>query len=302
MTKKSTYLILLALTIVLGTFLYYKFCCCCCCNPNKDVEKTSMVKQELVNQSFMIEDSTFKYKCFDNFIFINNKSDVILPISDSLSMGIENIKNYLNTNKNKNIKITGYAKESEKNESMYPNLGYARAISLKNLFITKGFDASRFEIDGIIENDLKMKGDTLIGPNLFKIFNTKSLSTTTQQDWVSLKTTLNANPLVLCFETGQTNVNLTTEEREKVAAITKYLDNVSGSTLQVEGHTDNVGSRTINVNLGLKRANFIKEYLVKNGIDASRITTTSKGPDVPVSSNETEVGKAKNRRSIITIN
>jgi OOP family OmpA-OmpF porin len=301
MTKKSTYLILLALTIILGTFLYYKFCCCCC-NPNKDVEKTSMVKQEIVNQSFMIEDSTFKYNCEDNFNFINNKSDVILPISDSLSMGIENIKNYLNTNKNKKIKISGYAKESEKNESMYPNLGYARAISLKNLFITKGFDASRFEIDGIVKKDLIMKGDTLIGANLFKIFNTKNSTTTKQEDWGALKTSLNANPLVLCFETGQTNVNLTTEEREKVTAITKYLDNVSGSSLQVEGHTDNVGSRTINVNLGLKRANFIKEYLVKNGIDASRITTTSKGPDQPVSSNETLAGKAKNRRSIITIN
>lgn len=300
MTKKSIYLILLALTIILGTFLYYKLCCCCC-NQEKDVEKISTENQNFVNQSFMIEDSTFKYNCMDNFKFLNNTSNVLLPISDSLSIGLDNIKNYFNANAGKNLKITGYAKESEKNESMYPNLGFARAISLKNLLISKGFDASRFEVDGIVEKDWNTSGDTLVGPNLFKIFNTNSVETK-QEDWGALKTSLNANPLVLYFQTGQTNVNLTVEEREKVAAITKYLDNVSGSTLQVEGHTDNVGDRAINVNLGLKRANFIKDYLVKNGIDASKIITTSKGPDEPISSNDTAEGKAKNRRSIITIN
>lgn len=300
MTKKSTYLILLALTIILGTFLYYKFCCCCC-NQEKEVEKTSTENQDYVNQTFMIEDSTFKYNCMDNFKFLNNKSEVIIPISDSLTLGLDNIKNYLTANAGKNLKITGYAKASEKNESMFPNLGFARAISLKNLLISKGFDASRLEVDGIVEKDWKMNGDTLIGPNLFKIFNTNSVETK-PEDWGALKTLLNANPLVLYFETGLTNVNLTAEEREKIATITKYLDNVSGSSLQVEGHTDNVGERAINVNLGLKRANFIKEYLVKNGIDASKITTTSKGPDQPISSNETTEGKAKNRRSIITIN
>ena len=145
-------------------------------------------------------------------------------------------------------------------------------------------------------------GDTIIGPSDFKIITNDSSDVSNAVDWNALKQSINANPLTLYFKTNQTNVVLTNDERQKIADISKYLDNVPYSSILVEGHTDNVGARDLNTSLGLKRANFVKDYLGKNGIDINKIKTSSKGPDIPILPNDTEEGKAKNRRSIITIN
>jgi OOP family OmpA-OmpF porin len=56
-----------------------------------------------------------------------------------------------------------------------------------------------------------------------------------------------------------------------------------------------------NTQLGQNRADFAKEYLAKNGISADRIISSSKGPDEPIADNATTEGKAKNRRTVVTI-
>jgi len=71
--------------------------------------------------------------------------------------------------------------------------------------------------------------------------------------------------------------------------------------LLIEGHTDNVGSRTANVNLSRNRANAVKAYLVKAGISAERITAKWYGPDKPIATNDTEEGRQRNRRVEMTI-
>jgi OOP family OmpA-OmpF porin len=298
MSKKIIYLLLIALTILLGTYLYHKFCCCNC-EQSKSENDSSTTKTSLNLHQFSIEDGSFRFKTKDNFKFLNSNSNLILPISDSLNLGLDNLKNHIFSNPSKRMKITGFAKENEKNESIFPNLGIARATSIKNYLVKKGFDASKFELEGVIEKNWMTNGDTILGPNLFKIFNIDEAKT---EDWSSLKQSINADPLVLYFKTNQTAVNLSEAERQKVLDIVKYLDNVPNSILKIEGHTDNVGDRLLNIKLGLKRANFVKEYLGKNGIDSTKINTSSQGPDQPKSSNDTEEAKAKNRRSIITIN
>lgn len=66
--------------------------------------------------------------------------------------------------------------------------------------------------------------------------------------------------------------------------------------LQIQGHTDNQGSRDYNVNLSKQRAASVKNYLVGQGIDKSRLTSEGYGPDKPIDTNDTAEGKAKNRR------
>ncbi|WP_311202621.1 OmpA family protein [Flavobacterium soyae] len=83
--------------------------------------------------------------------------------------------------------------------------------------------------------------------------------------------------------------------------IIKYLKNVKNTSVLVAGHSDNVGNRDLNIALAQKRADFSKNYLIKNGIEASRIVTESKGPDEPIGDNMTSEGKASNRRTVITI-
>lgn len=69
--------------------------------------------------------------------------------------------------------------------------------------------------------------------------------------------------------------------------------------IRIEGHTDNIGSMEYNIDLSQKRAEAIKDYLVRNGIDESRISTVGFGYKKPIASNDTEKGRALNRRAEI---
>ena len=66
--------------------------------------------------------------------------------------------------------------------------------------------------------------------------------------------------------------------------------------LDIEGHTDNTGSRKYNQILSGKRALAIKMYLTQKGVDKERMTASGFGPDKPIASNNTDKGKSKNRR------
>ncbi len=79
---------------------------------------------------------------------------------------------------------------------------------------------------------------------------------------------------------------------EAVKALTEY----PSIRVEVSGHTDNRGSREINMRLSENRAKTVRDYLVERGIDASRITTRGAGPDEPIDSNATREGRANNRR------
>ncbi|HZX59488.1 MAG TPA: OmpA family protein, partial [Mucilaginibacter sp.] len=67
------------------------------------------------------------------------------------------------------------------------------------------------------------------------------------------------------------------------------------------GHTDNSGTPDHNVDLSLRRAVSVKEYLTSVGIDASRLNTQGKGETEPVVDNGTPDGRAQNRRVEIVI-
>jgi outer membrane protein OmpA-like peptidoglycan-associated protein len=68
------------------------------------------------------------------------------------------------------------------------------------------------------------------------------------------------------------------------------------ATVIIEGHTDSTGSRSFNQTLSERRANAVRTFLARRGIAVARIETRGLGPDVPVASNATAAGRAKNRR------
>lgn len=69
--------------------------------------------------------------------------------------------------------------------------------------------------------------------------------------------------------------------------------------LKIEGHTDNVGGSAANVVLSRDRATAVKAWLVKVGIAQERLTTSGLGDSQPVAPNDTEEGRAKNRRVVL---
>jgi outer membrane protein OmpA-like peptidoglycan-associated protein len=66
--------------------------------------------------------------------------------------------------------------------------------------------------------------------------------------------------------------------------------------IEISGHTDNSGSPVINAKLSTDRAKAVVDYLVKKGIDQSRLSHQGYGSDQPIADNATAAGKAKNRR------
>jgi NitT/TauT family transport system substrate-binding protein len=68
--------------------------------------------------------------------------------------------------------------------------------------------------------------------------------------------------------------------------------------IRIEGNTDNVGGRAANVALSQKRANAVRDYLVREyNMDPNRFVIVGNGPDNPVASNNTAEGRAQNRRT-----
>ena len=72
-------------------------------------------------------------------------------------------------------------------------------------------------------------------------------------------------------------------------------------SLKLAGHTDNTGSKELNLRLSKERAESVKAYLVSQGANASRIEATGYGMGQPIATNKTAAGRQKNRRVEFTL-
>lgn len=95
---------------------------------------------------------------------------------------------------------------------------------------------------------------------------------------------------------------LRSEARRTLARQADWLRTNSGVTVTVEGHTDERGTREYNIALGERRAVAVKNFLIEQGVSATRITTISFGKERPVAVGSSEVSWSQNRRGVTTIN
>jgi len=112
---------------------------------------------------------------------------------------------------------------------------------------------------------------------------------------------------IITFEKGGVVILRGVNFESNKATITKYSENIlwdaynamianPNVNVVISGHTDDVGSEKANQVLSLKRAQAVKNWLVKNGIKSNRMRTVGKGESEPVASNNTEDGRLENRR------
>jgi outer membrane protein OmpA-like peptidoglycan-associated protein len=90
--------------------------------------------------------------------------------------------------------------------------------------------------------------------------------------------------------------------REKLAKVSGILLAHPGLTLQIEGHTDSVGSDEFNQSLSEQRAGSVRDFLIDQGVLASSITAKGFGKTQPIASNDTAEGRQHNRRVEIVVN
>ncbi|MFS4454486.1 OmpA family protein [Maribacter sp. 2304DJ31-5] len=110
---------------------------------------------------------------------------------------------------------------------------------------------------------------------------------------------LNNYARTILFDTGK--ASLKTETVSVFVDIIKILKEYPNSKFTVEGHTDSVGSSKLNQALSEKRANSVRDFLIKEGISASRLTAIGYGEDKPIATNNTRNGRKQNRRTEINL-
>jgi outer membrane protein OmpA-like peptidoglycan-associated protein len=102
------------------------------------------------------------------------------------------------------------------------------------------------------------------------------------------------------FDTG--SYTLKPGAREKLAKISGILLAHPGLTLQIEGHTDSVGTDDFNQQLSERRADSVRDFLAEQGVPASTITARGFGKTQPVATNDTAEGRQRNRRVELVVN
>ena len=86
-----------------------------------------------------------------------------------------------------------------------------------------------------------------------------------------------------------------------IAEFSEFLAATPSLRVEIQGHTDNIGDAGANLALSQRRARRVAETIKSYGIDAVRISSRGYGESKPVASNETEVGRAQNRRTVFVV-
>lgn len=101
-------------------------------------------------------------------------------------------------------------------------------------------------------------------------------------------------PSDVSFATGRADIQ--PRLRPILDQFANGLSSQQNTEVRIIGHTDSTGSTDLNNRLSLDRAESTRQYLVSRGVDGRRITIAGRGESEPVASNNTEAGRAQNRR------
>jgi len=312
---KLKYPLGILITMIIGALLNMYLCCDCwgdTGDKSSNEAVVNTVSDDATDQSIALRDPDLVLNDYngnnvvlgnENFNFLNSGYHYVKPLGTSVAASAGAIKDYLNDNADSKLNITGLYMDDEVNNSAFTNLGEARANDVKNYLVSMGYASNRLGISGELVNNLTVKDSLLLGPVNYSLSKmpTGDAAAAREKELDNLASDIRANPLILKFATGASTINLNATQRDKVSKMVRYLDARPQSSLVSVGHTDNTGSRAINVKISADRAAFAKSYLAENGIMASRIEASGKGPDEPIASNDTEEGKATNRRVVVTL-
>ena len=220
-----------------------------------------------------------------------------LPLSDNLSAFHQDLANYLIDHPDRTMSITGRYQADEENTSDLSSVGLARANQIKNLLID--FDVPEKQL--IITDDLVeaiSQTDEVFDNSIVFDFEDTPVE---DESFSSLEDKLKNNKITLYFDTNAQKLELNPEQSQYFKDLINYLDQNSKGIVLVTGHADNEGDWNTNRYISRKRARFVRNYLIANGIPMEQIQAKTSGDENPIASNDTAEGRAKNRRVEITL-
>ena len=107
-----------------------------------------------------------------------------------------------------------------------------------------------------------------------------------------IKVTMKENMVNFGFDSS----DLTSAAKANLDKLAQVLKNNMDTNINIYGHTDSKGTDAYNLSLSERRAAAVKNYLVSQGVSAGRMFTMGVGEKEPVASNDTDAGRAENRR------
>ena len=237
-------------------------------------------------------DNNFSASLYDNLLFDPSNCMYESPISDSLNTVFQSLANHLSTNKDRILLLTGLYQNAETNNCNADDLGLARAESVRQLLVDKGATSSQIRLASDDASIIDLVGDKIMGGIAYSFID---------GDLTVVERRLRESNITLYFETNNEDILLNAEQEQYFEDLKFLLEGNPDAKALVTGHTDDQGSTSGNRRLSRKRAESVRDFMVDKGIAKAQIVSKGMGPDEPIANNNTEEGRAQNRRVEITV-
>ncbi len=191
------------------------------------------------------------------------------------------------------LNVYGYYYGSEPVPDGFENMGLMRAQAIKDLVVRE----TDIPADRILTLAERLDGAPAASPWIAGKFGLKAAPKTEDAPEI-VQLDKDEIDILFPFNSAQKDID---------PAIDAYLVKLAERLKQTNervvltGHTDNVDTDEFNLKLGQRRADFVKDILVRNGAPADRITATSEGESNPRASNATDDGRRQNRRTNVKL-
>ena len=212
-----------------------------------------------------------------------SSADVMIP---STTQGIyDSISNYLFKTPGRQVVIKSYYSGTEENNSDYDNLGLARAEVIRAGLLSRGINTDLIKTESY-EKNLDFKDGESAGAIEISITEIEAIA---------------PGEFVLHFAFDKSDYIKVDQFESFATKVLEYLQNQQDKNLLITGHTDNIGSSQYNMDIGFSRARNIEKFFVERGLSKGNIVVSSSGENEPVADNDTETGRAANRRAVLTV-
>jgi len=296
-------LLIFLLWAFLGMWWYYS---CPLCNNQCETVYEIQEKEHIINDIPVIKsqgintnsltinndsgDALFK---FNDYLIIYKGTDSV-HIPNTLISFKDSIFNYLNNNQNKQLQLVGWYKDGEwSNINDSINFGLNRANYIKKILVKFGVNTDKISVKGTKHSYNYKKGAYSGGMELYfkEISETKAEEINYGITHKTLYTKFNSRN----FIPDNTLLTYTSD-------LKNYLQKHPNKSIKITGHTDSFGDEEANEIIGRDRATNVMNHFISQGISKTRIQVFTKGELDPITDNNSNEGRAKNRRIEIIVN
>jgi len=241
----------------------------------------------------IIEDGDFRALDDNNLYY--EFGNAVLVVPNCIKRDLKRTVFYLNKEKSRSLVLRGMYDSDENGNA---TLGLARADSLREFLIDLGADANQISISYKRNNELTFDSENTRSYGAIDFIFSGILNCAVdlpEEDLNALIARLKTTQFIY-YESESSILDFTPELHKYISDLSYYLCKFPDSKISIIGHTDSTGEAEMNMQLSIDRANSLKAYLLKKNISEDSIELNGKGPDEPVGDNETEEGRALNRR------